>query len=790
MSETALAKMESRPLRLAFFVDPRDRQGLLDAIEISTCLWGGVCNPILPILPRPLMMFRRPCKPRPSPDEVLQNFIEVFAPDAVVAPDPGRLAKESWNPPVEVLPLGELLMRSRAGAPEAGLAMTYVYQSLHERRYQFVAREPEVIVRPEVCDSDRELLTGALWGRLPTPKQSGFVTATFERALRPRPLAWEPRDAHGEAGPIVTPLDLTLTDLHRGIGVAAYVILIDHREPLDVMAFWSLRAYGRLVLGIPLAFADTMIPAVKDFTASYTKAADSPGPGVSLLRGPSVRRRAAESFDEALAAQGVTLRHDPWFPPLWLPEFMTGPFDRPGWIAGQSEIVRVPIDRDRIRLDVLAPPSAARAAGDHAAAWVNLIQIRGRRGDGESEGFVLPAGTRAVADLMHPWGSHRPRLVGDALATVCRGTERSISWRLPKGPEVVRWWFGRRGWNAVPSGAGLIAENLIKSLGGIPGVAMIAHEEVIRTLDRLSGELGRRAVSREELLSAFDEALKTSSNRNPVSAETLFDMLVDRGLLRLGMEVQCSVCRQRNWYAVGGITPTLECAKCLSAFGFPVHDPPERSWRYRPVGPVAIERFAQGGYAVALAIRFFLDTFYGEASWTTGLDLRRPRPEARLEHREVDAALFWTGGFGGIGQGQGQVILIEAKSFGSAIEQADVDRAEELLKEFPGSIYVFAALKKCLSRSERDRIRALVDGLRPVQRRGEREFRPILILTQIELLTDEQPPECWRRAGEPWAQYAETAQPHYNLEELCTASQRLHLGVGGRPGRPRNAMGG
>ena len=54
-----------RPLRIAFIVDPSDREGLQEAIKINSTLWGGTYNPIIPA-------FRR--TPRNGSPIVFENY--------------------------------------------------------------------------------------------------------------------------------------------------------------------------------------------------------------------------------------------------------------------------------------------------------------------------------------------------------------------------------------------------------------------------------------------------------------------------------------------------------------------------------------------------------------------------------------------------------------------------------------------------------------------------------------------------------------------------------------------
>ena len=72
-----------RPLRLAFIVTSGDRAAILDAIRISSYLWGGQYNPIIPLfrkLPSWLGPFSRPT----SVANFFASYLELFDPDFVI----------------------------------------------------------------------------------------------------------------------------------------------------------------------------------------------------------------------------------------------------------------------------------------------------------------------------------------------------------------------------------------------------------------------------------------------------------------------------------------------------------------------------------------------------------------------------------------------------------------------------------------------------------------------------------------------------------------------------------
>ena len=55
---------------------------------------------------------------------------------------------------------------------------------------------------------------------------------------------------------------------------------------------------------------------------------------------------------------------------------------------------------------------------------------------------------------------------------------------------------------------------------------------------------------------------------------------------------------------------------------------------------------------------------------------------------------------------------------------------------------------------------------------------PVMVLTAHELFADMGPPECWRGAGQRFAQFVENYRGlSSDLLRLCDATQQLHLGM-------------
>ena len=111
------ATIRLRPTRIALLVRPSDSASIRAFMQVCTCLWGGIYNPIIPV-------FReRPAEwSEDIPDfltgaEIARGYVEFFEPDVFVEAKPnlleriglGRAAKNSSHSPARdssEVPLG------------------------------------------------------------------------------------------------------------------------------------------------------------------------------------------------------------------------------------------------------------------------------------------------------------------------------------------------------------------------------------------------------------------------------------------------------------------------------------------------------------------------------------------------------------------------------------------------------------------------------------------------------------------------------------------------------------
>jgi hypothetical protein len=79
---SGFASLQLRPLKLAFMVDPRDRKGILEAVQINTFLWGGTFNPIIPAFRR--IPSRWADRESLTSNKLIEGYLDAFDPDYVV----------------------------------------------------------------------------------------------------------------------------------------------------------------------------------------------------------------------------------------------------------------------------------------------------------------------------------------------------------------------------------------------------------------------------------------------------------------------------------------------------------------------------------------------------------------------------------------------------------------------------------------------------------------------------------------------------------------------------------
>src|ERR1041385_2273451 len=83
---TSSINITLRPLKFAFLVDPRKMGALLEAIQVSTFLWGGRFCPIVPVISRvPTIWRKAEWFSRLNARKISAGYIDTYDPDFLVS---------------------------------------------------------------------------------------------------------------------------------------------------------------------------------------------------------------------------------------------------------------------------------------------------------------------------------------------------------------------------------------------------------------------------------------------------------------------------------------------------------------------------------------------------------------------------------------------------------------------------------------------------------------------------------------------------------------------------------
>jgi len=795
-----------RPLRFGFLVRPNDSGSLLKSIELNTCLWGGRFNPIIPVFKRIPVGWgddllerhpeiskqlsgrakRRLKRSRTPATQVLRGYIDAFEPDYLVEMQPG-LAEGTGFPerqvlrPQDILPTKQGLTRDL----RVGTSVLPLYQKLYERDFRFVQKKPPEMATAISKEKRMSLFVAACFGLFPSEGELSRFGQAYATAFSPKEVQVNGSNfftrmlgplrmgSHGlKAQPRARWQDFTL-------------FLLDATRPQDLIDFWNLRALDWPVIPVPRQWRDASIePCSREVRARYTPLRGNPNimNRSTLLLSRSIADEEGLAFARAISTptepnhqHQLSLSMQTWYPRIW--DRWARENDgviRPDISAEEEEIECGLEGQNRVTFKSL-DPSFVKDYLSPGAGWANVIRIRDYS-FASNLGTVLPSDATGLERLLGTVGIGDISVCSEGIVIRCRYRNWTNRWTLPSGLDVFSSWLRQRQLKPELSTAGKLALELIRSTGGLLGLQTIAYPEILKKLNKMAhGDvefLPEEEANRQTPVRAPFEVhrewwnllLRIAKNDSEIARNHLASLVAHR-VLRIGLRLQCTTCSQSSWHSLESLGERLRCERCLREFSFPASRPPrETDWCYRTQGPFSVGDFAQGGYAVALAIRFLAGTLHAEASWVPSLKVS--------EDTEFDFGLFWREPR--FEPNEPILMLGECKSF-NRFEPRDFARARRLAKTFPGAALVFATLRPKLEAKEQTRLAKLVRWGRK-RNRYEQLRAPVLVLTQHELMNVFGPPMCWQEAGGKYAEFSEKWTSHDFLN-LCDATQQLHIGM-------------
>lgn len=783
-----------RPIRFGFLVRPSDKKSVSRIMRWSTCLWGGRCNPIIPVGRYPAHWRSSETILRKPDQEVARNYMHFFEPDIIVEAEPGLAESIGYgalsNSSLEsqLISLDELHSKKWSGHRTdlyVGQSVVDIYQADYEAQHQFVLRKDIPVL---LFKEDRLApLVEAVFGAFPNDEGANYFKNFYEDAYSPKLVAPDP-DAwlsvfRGKAKPPFYPTFFDL-DIDPKTRREATFFIFDHTKITDLIEYWNTRLFEALVFPVPLCWLDEL----KSFVSNEIQANHRPIPNnrfgtmftsqVVFARSvkDEVARRAVESFSSDcpdgsfFIGRSIHPKHsDSW----------NGPRCERHSVKSDETRLSLEVEGGSVSFPMLYPKFAERYGGGRYR-WANVVNL-GTHGPTDLA-LCYPSNIKDRTFPHLAMGQQGPIVSREGWVLLEQYQESSGYLRIDSGTDAICRWLKKKGIEAKRSSAGRIALQMVEKLASLRAADLIADKDTIQLLNKMAMQ-ERTSHSKSTSNTKTFEGRTADTGRwhelvkkrakNSFRFRASLEQFTNRGILKLGLGLNCPHCTHSNWYGLDRVDYSVTCERCLKKFPYP-QGSKEPRWKYRVTGPFSVPNFAEGAYAVTLTLTTFAKRLspVGDISMTmtTGLNLT-----CDAFAREIDFA-FWYSKERMLDQkSEPHFVVGEAKSFAAeAIEKADLEALQAVAKVLPGTILVVSVLKESFSAAEKRLLKKLVRwGWVSVE--GHMRA-PVIMLTGVELFADWTVKKSWQEKGAPYPADADMSV-FSDLELFAMETQRIHLGM-------------
>lgn len=765
-------EIKTRPIRLAFLVDPNNSEQVGEAIRLSSTLWGGAYFPIIELHKRIPAAWKEEFLPKRLPTErlsarsVILGHIDAFDPDLLVqlSKNIPRYIRSLGIGMIEPEDLQSDLNDDDEPSPGLGIGLFEVIDRILE--------EGSSGIRIAFPKKTRELplFWTSVFGDIPDEFDPLVEYYHRERLEASRSFLSNENALNYMAVPnILFPLRV----VSRYICICGpasdgppNIFFMDAEKVGDIVDFWNLRAMGKPVLPVPRQLKGD--PKLKKAVNRFLKWSS---PGQNSAHGAKIPSAVARTLrarscsmeemrEYAGDFDGASLELNDAYPRIWSAGSNDavacdvygedGSFTNPPDTAEEQKRIRPALPEFRfskerryicaneITIDSfwendLVAEAFPRSSGENFARAVSGLNFRTKDWRGGRNGLV-----RLVGNSFDP-----PR-------------------EIPSSERVFFAWLRDLGWKAELSSAGLLAKRIHEKLGN--SVSRLKDRKLLGLLEHMNGGSVRpdgtpidgNKVSHEREMSVAE--VKDRLKREEQRGKSLYDYATQKGFFRLGARVKCPNCSRHSWYSLESLGDSLACPKCLNAFPAVGNldaggkDP----WCYRTVGPFSIPNYADGAYSVLLTLNFFTPLRLISHDFRITPVMSFTAESSEKKRVEVDFAAFWQGGSS---ERKVKLLLGECKTYGKFGDK-DFEKMRDLSKTFPNPVLVFSTLRECLEDRERKKITRLASTV------------PVMVLTARELCS-------YSGADDPkGSQDNQSLDYGSSLADICRITQISYVGLG------------
>lgn len=612
-----------RPVRIGWCVAAGDMEALRRALSSTHTLWGGRYNPVIPVSGADAAHARSLI----AAFEI--DYLVPLSSDSHVA----ALLKEfhhlAWTGMFG--DSSSLFFKIGGQKISAFLDVAHAVRLLAERQEKRPDRIRPAAVSWTARDNDPLAdVVAIMYGHYPDPTNAGRdYYRLIKDDLGASNSSLEPASPFPAPRPgTMTPNSLTGVDLKPDrtlwtrVRSGFYVGSAARFD--DLVFFWNLRAANIDLAFYDPAHSDRLDGIRRNVLAGWRDIETDEKPVVNVWHsaapGSPVTLEGLDEGAKSFVATASVWSSGELRPPQmrWKPFPLTGILHegRSG-PSVTAQLQRKPFDEE--------------AAGrERVAVSVTFIP---NLGEGEFT-YRLP-NIPSLAPLLPPEWEHEQLLrLGQRGPTyLTHASSEAVHIRGWDAATMVRAVFEAAGMVATPSSAGKRATRLIKQLGGLweCEILKIAGVRLLLKDYLASQDFGCKEALRQigaADFEAYAELATISHRASALQAQDVFDHLIERGVFRVGLRIECDHCGLSFWISLDEARTRTDCEYCGNSVHLARQLGGVHPWRYRRSGLFSADDDQQGAVPVALTLRqLYMASRVDEYLWlgyTTGMEMEGP----------------------------------------------------------------------------------------------------------------------------------------------------------------------
>ncbi|MFH0881631.1 MAG: hypothetical protein V2A56_01470, partial [bacterium] len=239
-----------RPIRVGFLVNPNNPHDLKRAFSLSTYIWGGKYNPIIPSLNKVTKKWSlKDSVNSNKSNEIINRYIAAFDPDVLVS-----VGTINYKPPFDdnrrIISEYDFFSKAYGRSnTNLGISLKIIYDNFVNNELKYIRKDNLKLYLPTISRY-HNLFLEALFGNIPTE-----VAESLHGDLYPNYFNFVDININNYADYLynsnIFPIDLTSYKLKNPIISDKLIFIFDSKNIQDIIDFWNLRATGSTILPIP-----------------------------------------------------------------------------------------------------------------------------------------------------------------------------------------------------------------------------------------------------------------------------------------------------------------------------------------------------------------------------------------------------------------------------------------------------------------------------------------------------------------------------------------------------------